>query len=212
MIRRSCLTAGSPDEALKANQEHLGEARGREEMANLPESLAQRCECLQEGLWARPSTGPSGWLARDKPETSLVPIKPENAEPFSWVPVPSWSPLGTPSQERICFVSTCVSSHSSFLSVGQEPTLGPWKGFPFLPQVDGLHGTPGSGPKFGLVTLASSPHSYPRSKSCFTNTKTPFIILITEEIPRLLGALCRKQNHNITFCICYSPRTPPDLL
>ena len=30
------------------------------------------------------------------------------------------------------FASTYVSSDKSFLSVTQEPTLGPWKGFPFM--------------------------------------------------------------------------------
>ena len=33
-----------------------------------------------------------------------------------------------------CFVSTRVSSDNSFLSVRQEPTLGPWKGSAFLKQ------------------------------------------------------------------------------
>ena len=33
-----------------------------------------------------------------------------------------------------CFVSTCVSLDNSFPSVRQEPTLRPWKGFPFLQQ------------------------------------------------------------------------------
>ena len=33
-----------------------------------------------------------------------------------------------------CFVSTCVSSDSSFPSVRQEPSFGPWKGSPFLQQ------------------------------------------------------------------------------
>ena len=32
------------------------------------------------------------------------------------------------------FVSTCVSLDDSFPSVRQEPTLGPWKGSPFLQQ------------------------------------------------------------------------------
>ena len=83
MIRRSCLTAGSPDEALKANQEHLGEARGREEMTNLPESLAlesilaERSVCHQEGPWARPNLGQARQLARVNLETNLSPIKPE---------------------------------------------------------------------------------------------------------------------------------------
>ena len=31
-----------------------------------------------------------------------------------------------------CVVSTCVSSDSSFPSVRQEPSFGPWKGSAFL--------------------------------------------------------------------------------
>ena len=31
-----------------------------------------------------------------------------------------------------CFVSTCVSSDNSFLSVRREPSFWPWKGSPFL--------------------------------------------------------------------------------
>ena len=34
-----------------------------------------------------------------------------------------------------CFVSACVSSDNSFLSVRQEPSFGPWKGSPFLQQL-----------------------------------------------------------------------------
>ena len=34
-----------------------------------------------------------------------------------------------------CFVSTCVSSDNSFLSVRQEPSFGPWKGSAFLQQM-----------------------------------------------------------------------------
>ena len=41
----------------------------------------------------------------------------------AWVPLPD---------KVTCFVSTRVSSDNSFLSVRQEPTLGPWKGSPFL--------------------------------------------------------------------------------
>ena len=36
-----------------------------------------------------------------------------------------------------CFVSTCVSLDNSFLSVRQEPSFRPWKGFPFLQQLHG---------------------------------------------------------------------------
>ena len=41
----------------------------------------------------------------------------------TWVPLPN---------KVSCFVSTCVSSNNSFLSIRQEPTLGPRKGSPFL--------------------------------------------------------------------------------
>ena len=34
-----------------------------------------------------------------------------------------------------CFVSICVSSDNSFPIVRQEPSFGPWKGFPFLQQI-----------------------------------------------------------------------------
>ena len=39
-----------------------------------------------------------------------------------------------------CFVSTCVSSDNSFLSVRQEPSFGPWKGSPFRQQMATLVG------------------------------------------------------------------------
>ena len=40
-----------------------------------------------------------------------------------------------------CFVSTCVSLDNSFPSVRQEPSVGPWKGSPFLQQMATLVGT-----------------------------------------------------------------------
>ena len=39
-----------------------------------------------------------------------------------------------------CFVSTCVSSGNSFLSVRQEPSFRPWKGSLFLQQMASLVG------------------------------------------------------------------------
>ena len=39
-----------------------------------------------------------------------------------------------------CFVSRCVSSDNSFLSVREEPSFGPWKGSPFLQQMATLVG------------------------------------------------------------------------
>ena len=38
------------------------------------------------------------------------------------------------------FLSTCVSSDNSFLSVRQEPSFKPWKGYPFLQQMATLAG------------------------------------------------------------------------
>ena len=41
-----------------------------------------------------------------------------------------------------CYVSTCVSSDNSVLSVRQEPRFGPWKGSAFLQQMATPAGTP----------------------------------------------------------------------
>ena len=49
----------------------------------------------------------------------------------TWVPFPN---------KVSCFVSTCVSSDNSFLSVRQEPSFEPWKGSPFLQQMATLMG------------------------------------------------------------------------
>ena len=91
-------------------------------------------------------------LARDKPETNPITINPETAshvaEQFPWVPLPCCPPPRPLPNKVICFVSTCVSLDSSFLSVRQEPTLGPWKGSSFQQQGEltclkqGTGGTP----------------------------------------------------------------------
>ena len=47
----------------------------------------------------------------------------------------AWAPFPN---KISCFVSTCVCSDNSIPSVRQEPTFGPWKGFPFLQQNDKL--------------------------------------------------------------------------
>ena len=74
------------------------------------------------------------WLAKDNPVTNPITIKPENAshvaEQFSWVPLPT-ALHQVPFPNKIsCFVSTCVSLDNSFLSVTQEPSLGPGRGPP----------------------------------------------------------------------------------
>ena len=80
----------------------------------------------------------SEWLAKDNPETNPITIKPR-----LWAMWESSSPgfpyflLSTrvPFPNKIsCFVSTWVSSDSSFPSVRQEPSFRPWKGSPFLQQ------------------------------------------------------------------------------
>ena len=57
------------------------------------------------------------------------------------LPSPSALHPGHPLPSKVpCFVSICVSLDNSFLSVRKEPTLGPWKGIPFLPQARGCRG------------------------------------------------------------------------
>ena len=86
----------------------------------------------QEGPWV------SEWLARNNLETNPITIKPETAshmaEQFSWVPLLCWSLPWHSFPVVSGFLNMCVSSDSSFPSVIQEPTLGPWKGSPFLPR------------------------------------------------------------------------------
>ena len=74
-------------------------------------------------------------------ETNPITIKPET-EPRGGAVLPgsltlllsAWVPL----PDKVSrFVSTRVSSDNSFLSFRQEPTLGPWKGSPFL-QLSGI--------------------------------------------------------------------------
>ena len=85
-------------------------------------------------------------LAKDNPETNPITIKPETASTkavqsilasltrllSAQVPLPN---------KVSCFVSRNVSLDNSFPSVTQEPTFGPWKGFPFLQQITTLEGT-----------------------------------------------------------------------
>ena len=53
-------------------------------------------------------------------------------EQFSWVPLTLLLSARVPLPNKVfCFDSTCVSSDNS-LCVRQKPTLGPWKGSPFL--------------------------------------------------------------------------------
>ena len=74
------------------------------------------------------------WLAKNHPETiNPITIKPRRAVLLgsltlllsTWVPFPN---------QISCFVSRCVSSDNSRLSLRQEPSFGPSKGSAFLQQ------------------------------------------------------------------------------
>ena len=80
------------------------------------------------------------WLAKDHPETNPITIKPDTvshtAKQFSWVPLSYCSPLGCPFPIKSLALSAHVSPWTiHFQSVRQEPSFGPWKGSPFLQQI-----------------------------------------------------------------------------
>ena len=70
------------------------------------------------------------WLAQDHPETNPITIKPTQQSSSPGFPYPTalhWVPFPN---KVSCFVSTCVSSDNSFLSVRQEPNFRSWRGPP----------------------------------------------------------------------------------
>ena len=69
-------------------------------------------------------------LAKDNLETNSITIT--VAEQFSWLPLLHFSPPGCPVPITSLALSARVSSDNSFLSIRQEPSFGPWKGFTFL--------------------------------------------------------------------------------
>ena len=77
---------------------------------------------------------------RDNPEYNPITIKAKAvslaAEKFSCINIFHCSLPRLPFLIVFSFVSVCVSTDYSFLSVRQEPTLGPWKRFPFLQQME----------------------------------------------------------------------------
>ena len=77
-------------------------------------------------------------MAKDNPETNPITINPDHQPCDRAVPLGSLTLLlstRVPFPNKIsCSVGICVSSDNSFLSVRQEPSVGPWKGSPFLQQ------------------------------------------------------------------------------
>ena len=78
------------------------------------------------------------WLAKDHLETNPITIKPDFEPRSRTVLLGSLTLLLSTRvlfpNKISCFVSTCVSSDSSFPSVRQELSFRPWKGSTFLQQ------------------------------------------------------------------------------
>ena len=82
-----------------------------------------------------PSCWHPSWLsqndAKDNPETNPITIKPRALLGSLTLLLSTQLPFPN---KISCFVSTCVSSDCSFLSIRQEISFRPWKGSPFLQQ------------------------------------------------------------------------------
>ena len=93
----------------------------------------------------------SEWLARDNPETNPITIKPETAsrmaEQFSWFPLPSCSPPGSPFPITFLASSACMSPRTIHLRVlDKRPLSGPGRGPPSGNSATGMPELPaGSG-------------------------------------------------------------------
>ena len=142
----------------KTNQENLGEDN-QPPIVLLAGILLGWEMHMPPGRTLSQTMGQARWLTRDNPEINPITIKPKTvsrmAEQFSWVPLPCCSPPWCPfSIKSLAF---CVSTDNSFLSVRQEPTLGLWKGSPFLQQ---LHSS-GNSHTFegGLIYSLHSSHT-----------------------------------------------------
>ena len=98
---------------------------------SLASVLAEQGVSRQEGPWVRV-------IGKRKPGNQSHHHKTQDCEPQGRAVLGSLSWLFSarapfPSKES-CFVRMCVSADNSIQSVTQEPTLGPWKGSPFLQQ------------------------------------------------------------------------------
>ena len=83
----------------------------------------------------------SEWLAKDKPETNPITIRPCGRAVLLGSLTLLVSTQLSLSNKISCFLSTCVFLDNSFPSVGQKPTFGSWKGSPFLQQMATLVGS-----------------------------------------------------------------------
>lgn len=129
---RELFYDGGPGKEHRITSQNKGRIQGRSKgdttcLPSLPESSSLECEQHQEGPG-------SERLARDDPETNPVTINPRLRVTGRSAPPGFPYPTGALPSEISFFVSGCVSSDSSFLSVRQEPTRGPRKGSHFPEQ------------------------------------------------------------------------------
>ena len=138
-LAMSCFTTGGPGKEQGTNKppptRRVQEGQKETPPARPPPRILLSGIYLGWTRHAPPGRTLSEFLAKDNPETNPITKKPKTAshvtEQFSWVPLPYCSPPGCPFPIKIsCFVSTCVCSDNSFLSVRQEPSFRPGRGPP----------------------------------------------------------------------------------
>ena len=173
----------------KSNSEEF--ERGKKEAYVLPTSQKPSCwtpswlrgEHIPRKDPESPNIGQARWLARDNPETNRIVIKPESAsymsEQFSWVPLPCCSLPRRPFPIESFDLSILVSSDNSFPSVRQEPTLGPWKGVPFLQCIF-------IGFKHNSITVSLQLSNNVRYKELIIQWKCWLFCMVLEHTPFLL--------------------------
>ena len=133
----SCFMTRDPDEEYGTNKPPPTRKVERKHLVSVhfPESLllasvlAERCVCHQERLWIR-------MIGQRPPGNLSHHHKTRDGEPHGRAVLLGSLTLllstRVPFPKKISyFVSTCVSSDGSFLSVRQEPSFGPWKGSSF---------------------------------------------------------------------------------
>ena len=144
-ICMSCLMTGGPGKEQGTNKPPpTGRVKERTKGDTTCPTTSQNPSLLHASWLNKACTtskdSESEWLAKDIPETNHFTIKPDCEPRGRTVLLGSLTLLlstRVPFPNKIsCFVSTCVSSDNSFLSVRQKLSFGPWKGSPFLQQMD----------------------------------------------------------------------------
>ena len=137
-----CFTTGGPGKEHRTNKPPpTARVRERSKGDTACPTASQNPFCWHPSWLNKACTtrknSESEWLAKDNPETNSITIKPKTATQFCRAVLLGSLTLLLSARVLFpnkisCFVSTCVSSDNSFLSVRQEPGFGPWKGSSFL--------------------------------------------------------------------------------